>query len=183
MKKVLMLMLVALAVVACKKPGEDPKDPEVDVREQFVGEWTLNVAGELNVECDNSTIAGMIPESIPVDYDFDMTIEKDPEDATQVLIKSSIYNCKALVSGNHLVMESTTETQNLSAGDFVDFDMLDGLSIPVTYSLVHKTATLENGVLAWHTDATGSASFSVAILSANLTGSASVENRAEKVEE
>lgn len=176
-------MLVVLAMVACKTPGEDPQEPKTDVRDQFVGQWTLNVSGDLQVECDNATIAAMIPESIPVDYDFDLTIEKDSDDASQVLIKSDIYNCKALVSGNHLVMESTTESLNLSASDFVDMEMLDGISVPVTYSLVHKTATLDNGVLAWHTDATGSASFSVAILSANLTGSASVENSATRIEE
>lgn len=180
MKKLLVLLLVALAVVACKKPGEDPKDPVTDAREQFVGEWVLTISGELNLECDNSTIGGLIPESVPIDMDFDMTIEKDPDDAAQVLIKSDIYNCKALVSGNHLVLESSTESKTISASDFVDADMLDGLSVPVTYSMVHKTASLDNGVLAWHTDATGSASVSIAIISANFTGNASIENSAER---
>lgn len=183
MKKILFLALVLLAAVSCKKDS-DSDEPAVDVRDAFVGEYELTLDGTLSLSTSNETISSMLPDNVNIsDYikEQSLIITKDSTKDNQVIL-SGFYNCKALVSGNNMILESSTESRNISIGDIIGLDL--GGDIPVSYTFVHKTATLTDGVLTWHTDANGSASISVTIvipIDFTLTGVASIENTAIKL--
>jgi len=167
MKKVLFISLVLLALVSCKK--DDKNDPTTDPRDAFVGTYNLHVdcdfqAKETGYEAIDSLLSG----SHAYNYDCEMTITKDESDAAKVIIKSDVYNCSALVGGNHLTLESeSVSNQKYSLG---------GTTISFSYTMVHGTADLNNNVLTWHSDATGNGSVSVITIS----GSASLDNTATK---
>ncbi|MCQ2344115.1 MAG: hypothetical protein MJ002_04215 [Paludibacteraceae bacterium] len=186
MKKILFLALILLASVSCKKDKDskdNPTEPTIDVREAFVGEYELAIDAVLFLQTSNETVSALIPDSFPVQRSFSLTIAKDPEKDNQVIV-SGFYNCTALVSGNNLILESSTENVTIKPSDFIQVDFLDGITLPVTYSLVHKTATLQDGIMTWHSDATGSASTNIQIvipITLDITGSAKIENTAYKL--
>lgn len=183
MKKILFLALILLAAVSCEKDS-DSDEPAFDVRDAFVGEYELTLDGTLSLSTSNETISSMLPDNVNIsDYikEQSLTITKDPAKDNQVIL-SGFYNCTALVSGNNMILESSTETRSIGIGDIIGYDL--GGDIPITYTFVHKTATLTDGVLTWHTDANGSASISVTIvipIDFTLTGVASIENTAIKL--
>ncbi len=186
MKKILFLAFILLAAVSCKKDSDsdDSTEPTVDARDAFVGEYELTLDGTLSLSTTNETISSMLPDNVNIsDYikEQSLIITKDSTKDNQVIL-SGFYNCKALVSGNNMILESSTESRNISIGDIIGLDL--GGDIPVSYTFVHKTATLTDGVLTWHTDANGSASISVTIvipIDFTLTGVASIENTAIKL--
>lgn len=188
MKKILFFALIILATISCKKDNDSsddpttPVDPTVDVRDAFVGEYEVTLTGTASLSTSNETISAFLPDSFPVEKLFDepisLNIEKDPDADNQVIISSGLYNCTALVSGNNLVLESSTDTRNFEIGQIGDYQIG---TVPVTYTFVHKVATLNEGVLTWHTDANASTTFSVSILSVDVTADADIENTAVKV--
>ncbi|MBQ0008012.1 MAG: hypothetical protein KBT40_04775 [bacterium] len=182
MKKIIFFAFILLAAVSCKKDKntDDSLGPTLDPRDAFVGEYELNVNANISIRTSDETISGLIPENIPYEKQFSLVITKDTTKENQVNV-SGFYNCTAIVSGNNLILESSTETQNIKPSDFISYELFDGITIPVTYSLVHKTATLENDQITWHTDATGSASVNIVLTTIDFTGSAAIENTAYKL--
>lgn len=180
MKKILLFSLMVLALVACKKK-DDPSSPKVDARDAFVGTYDLTVECVFRASTGNETIDGMLPDSIPYTFNDEMTITKDADDETKVIVKSKVYNCAGLVSGNHLMLESENNPDlQVDLGEVTGVTMLQGVTLPLSYSLVHKTADLNNNVLTWHSDATGSGSVTVLTYSLTFSGSGKLDNTATK---
>lgn len=178
MKKIFLFSLMVLALVACKKK-DDPSNPEVDPRDAFVGTYDLTIDCVFRASTGNETIDGMLPDSIPYTFNDEMTIKKDSVDATKVIVSSMIYNCSGLVSGNHLMLESENNPDlQIDLGEITGMSIFQGITLPLSYSLVHKTADLNNNVLTWHSDATGSGS--VTVLTLTFSGSGSLDNTATK---
>ena len=179
MKKILLFSLMVLALVACKKN-------EPDVREAFVGTYDLTIDCVFRASTGNETIDNLLPDSIPYTFNDEMTITKDADDETKVIVKSKVYNCAGLVSGNHLMLESENNPDlQIDLGEVTGVTMLQGVTLPLSYSLVHKTADLNNNVLTWHSDATGSGTVSVNIpvlgpISVTFSGSGALDNTATK---
>jgi len=167
MKKILFLSFVLLALVSCTK--EDKNEPTTDARDAFVGTYNLHVTCRFQVQQTGiAAIDSLLPDSIPYSYDCEMTITKDESDAAKVIIKSDLYNCSALAAGNHLTLESeSVQNQKYNFG---------GTTISLSYTMVHGTADLNNNVITWHSDGSGSGSISAFTLS----GSASLDNVATK---
>lgn len=174
MKKFFLFSLVVLALVACKKN-------EPDVREAFVGTYNLKVNCVFRASSGNETVDNLLPDSIPYEFSDEMTITKDDGDETKVIVKSKVYNCAGLVSGNHLMLESENNPDfRIDLGEVTGVSMLQGVTLPLNYSLVHKTADLNNNVLTWHSDATGSGSVSILTYSLTFSGSGKLDNTATK---
>lgn len=176
MKKILLFSLLVLTFAACKKEN----DP--DVRDSFVGTYDLSVDMILRGSSSNETINGFLPDSLPYTFTDTLTIAKDESDMTKVNVSSKVYNCSAIVSGNHLLLESENNPDmKINLGEVLGIQMLQGVELPINYSMVHKTADLNENVLTWHTDATGNGSVDVPMLgSISFNGSASLENTATK---
>lgn len=176
MKKIFLFSLMVLALVACKKE-DDPLNPKVDARDAFVGTYDLTVDCVFRASTGNETIDDLLPDSIPYTFNDEMTIKKDSADATKVIVSSKVYNCSGLVSGNHLMLESENNPDlQIDLGEITGVSIFQGITLPLSYSLVHKTADFNNNVLTWHSDATGSGS----VNSLTFSGSGSLDNTATK---
>lgn len=183
MKKILLFSLMVLAFVACKKKDEatDPQNPQTDAREAFVGTYDLTINCVFRASTGNETIDAMLPDSIPYTYNGEITIEKDANDAAKVTVSSSVYNCSALVAGNHLMLESENNPDmQVDLGAITGLPILQGVTLPLSYSLVHGTADLNGNTLTWHSDATGSGSVNVLTYALTFSGSGMLDNTATK---
>jgi len=176
MKKILFFSLVLLALVSCQKTVND-----VDPRDAFVGTYDLTVDCVFRATTGNETIDGMLPDSIPYTFNDEMTIVKDANDEGKVIVTSKVYNCSGLVSGNHLMLESENNPNlEVDLGEISGVSMLQGVTMPLNYSLVHKTGDLNGNTLTWHSDATGTGSVTVLTFSLNVSGSGMMDNTAVK---
>lgn len=189
MKKILFLFVAMLAMMACNRPvngggevvgpdtipGGGGTDPEEDVRLAFVGSYELTIDAEIFASCDNPTIAQVLPDTLPFHYVayLDILIDPDDNDALKV---SGFYNCRATVSGNKLLLESHGDERDLDLGDVVDVDFLQGIVIPLSYTLNHAPAELVDGVLTWTSEGQGSSQAEIMGVAISLTGTGNVHN-------
>ncbi|MCQ2329339.1 MAG: hypothetical protein MJZ93_02135 [Paludibacteraceae bacterium] len=187
MKKTLLfvmtIMVIAATIVSCKdKKGPEPQ--QSDVRDAFVGEYTLVLNGTISATTGNSSIDAILPEALPINnFEDVLVISKDESSANKVNITGlrGLYNCSASVSGNELFLESSVNKTEFDLGETSGVEQLKGITIPINYTLVHKSAKLTDNVLEWHTDGTGSGSFELPIVgSLTISGSASIDNTATK---
>ena len=182
MKKILFFAVMALALVACTKD-----EPDSDARAKFVGDYNLVVKATIYPSCDNSTIDGYLPESKDLTTKvLDLKIEKDSTSDNQVIV-SGFYNCKGMVSGNNLILESSIGKEYFDLADLIDTDneliksLVKDIEIPFEFTVVHQIATLDGNTLTWHCDGAGDYTLSLGTFG-NITfhGDISAENTATK---
>ena len=183
MKKVLFFALILLAAVSCKKNDDVDTDP----RAKFVGDYNLVVKATIYPSCDNSTIDALLPESKDLTTKvLELKIEKDTTTTNQVIV-SGFYNCKAMVSGDNLILESSIGKEYFDLADFIDTDqewiknLVKDIEIPFEFTVIHQIATLEGNKLTWHCDGNGSYTMNLSILGdITFTGDISADNTATK---
>lgn len=188
MKKILsfaFLAILVLSAISCKNKKNNEPQPQADARDAFVGEYTLVLNGSVAPEKTGiEKIDKIMPESLPIsNFEDILVISKDESSANKVNITGlrGLYNCSGSVSGNELFMESSVNKTEFDLGEVSGVKELSGITIPVNYTLVHKTAVLNGNVLSWHTDGTGGGSFDVPIVgTVNMSGSVSIDNTATK---
>lgn len=188
MKKILsfaFLAILVLSAISCKNKKNNEPQPQADARDAFVGEYTLVLNGSVAPEKTGiEMIDKIMPESLPIsNFEDILVISKDESSANKVNITGlrGLYNCSGSVSGNELFMESSVNETEFNLGEVSGIKELDAFTIPVNYTLVHKTAVLNDNVLSWHTDGTGGGSFDVPIVgTVNMSGSVSIDNTATK---
>lgn len=94
MKKYLLLFLLPLFFLSCEKE-------EIDPRDQYVGEWSVNVVGSITMHYNGSVLS-----TIPADDSGELTIKKSGENDLD--IDGEI----ATLSGNKLIFEPNSFTQS-----------------------------------------------------------------------
>lgn len=181
MKKLLLMAAVMLTAVACNNKPDDPVNPqESDPRDAFVGEYTLSVDARFHATCSYELVQNLLPDTLPMKYDFDMKIEKDSIDDTKVHV-SGFYNCDGVVTKNKLILETSMENQELNLGELTGVSMLNGIVLPVSYTIRHDAAVMdEAGVIAWRSDGQGSGSVSVMSQSVSFTLTGPIYNTATR---
>lgn len=128
--KAFSLLLMAFAIFAmtsCTK---------TDDRDQFVGDYTLKVTGNLAITINGQTV------SENFDQTSSISITKAAGE-TSVNV-SGFYECLATVSGNTISMDPMTDTQTQ-----------EGITMQMT--LTPRRGTLNGDVLTFVADVTGSA--------------------------
>lgn len=188
MKKILsfaFLAILVLSAISCKNKKNNEPQPQADARDAFVGEYTLVLNGSVAPEKTGiEMIDKIMPESLPIsNFEDILVISKDESSANKVNITGlrGLYNCSGSVSGNELFMESSVNKTEFDLGEVSGVKELSGIRMPINYTLVHKTAVLNDNVLSWHTDGTGGGSFDVPIVgTVNMSGSVSIDNTATK---
>lgn len=180
MKKLLLLSTVLLLVTSCPGPTPEPDPEKTDAREAFVGEYTLTVDARFAASCSMELVDNLLPDTLPMKYDFNMTITKDSIDDTKVNV-TGFYNTTGIVANGKLILETSMENQEINIGDISGISQLNGVSLPVNYTIRHSTATRsDDGVIRWHSDAQGSGSVEIPFLNqtVNFQLSGPIENTA-----
>ena len=128
MKKVLFYLLVACGLFQ----GCITVDPPVDLRDAFVGVYSYQSEGSLEVDLGITTF------TLPLDGTGEFTITKVGEgDQVQLIGVNDTIN--ASVSGNNLILETNTIATTIQ-----------GYSMELQFA--NNTATLTDNILNWQTD-------------------------------
>lgn len=154
-KLFLFAALATLLFVSC-----DPNNPTTttttDPRDKFVGEYSFVATGNVDVNL------GVTSLSIPLNEDGTFEITK-AEVENEVLITGYGATINAVVSGNQLILESTTSEMEYS-----------GATVKLTFT--HGRATLKDNQLTWSTTVTAIVTYN----SLTATGDGQVSMVADK---
>lgn len=162
----------ALLITACNKtPVSNEPDntavPEIDPRENFVGDYNLSINGDVNTVVSIPMLTINRDGTYPVSYsDVQMRIEKMPTHPDSVVVTITIENeteeTHGEVIGNKLLMQPMKMRMKIS-------DILDGLDLGLSETMMetikpfiqnaelelklyHSPATLNDSTLTLTTD-------------------------------
>ncbi|MDY6406077.1 MAG: hypothetical protein SPK97_02945 [Bacteroidales bacterium] len=162
----------ALLITACNKtPVSNEPDntavPEIDPREDFVGDYNLSINGDVNTVVSIPMLTINREGTYPVSYsDAQMRIEKMPTHPDSVVVTITIENeteeTHGEVIGNKLLMQPMKMRMKIS-------DILDGLDLGLSETMMetikpfiqnaelelklyHSPATLNDSTLTLTTD-------------------------------
>lgn len=162
----------ALLITACNKtPVSNEPDntavPEIDPREDFVGDYNLSINGDVNTVVNIPMLTINREGTYPVSYsDAQMRIEKMPTHPDSVVVTITIENeteeTHGEVIGNKLLMQPMKMRMKIS-------DILDGMDLGLSETMMetikpfiqnaelelklyHSPATLNDSTLTLTTD-------------------------------
>ena len=155
-KLFLLATLVTLLFVACDQKNTPTTTTTADSRDKFVGEYSYVATGNVSINLGFSTL------DIPLNDEGTFEITKG-ESENEVLISGYGTSIPAVVSGNQLILESTTNNMEY-----------EGAEVILTFT--HGRATLEGTQLTWSTTVTALVTYSTL----NATGNGQISMVADK---
>ena len=140
-KLFLFAALATLLFSACDQKNTPTTTTSSDPRDKFVGEYSYVATGNVDLYVGTSKIT-----SIPLNDDGTFEISKG-ENENDVLIAGYGTTIPAVVSGNQLILESTTS--DVEYGE-----------IKAKLTFTHGRATLEGTQMSWSTTVNAVATYS-----------------------